>query len=204
MHFPKNTCNRQRRKQTPLSIEVLSWVCLRIVRFAEPLLESVLCTHRTCCVTISPADAACIHWGNSMSGVHPSRAAHATRPTVAVSMASLSLTRAAVGLAALVMLLVCCTRTVDAKEVKGLGFYPPFQTFNARGVRGCVLLRLCIRPSIPPPLRRALRLSLRDVVCSEMFRCPSIPNHIPPQSPFYSSKLSNRSPVALRTSRWRA
>ncbi|CAM9661264.1 unnamed protein product [Hapterophycus canaliculatus] len=70
-----------------------------------------------------------------MRSVHPSRPVRATRPQTAVSMINQRLTRAAVGLAALMMLLLCCTSTVDAKEVKGLSFYPPFQTFNARGDR---------------------------------------------------------------------
>lgn len=34
---------------------------------------------------------------------------------------------------ALVMFL-CWTGSVLGGEVKGLGFYPPFQTFNARGM----------------------------------------------------------------------
>ncbi|CAM9418516.1 unnamed protein product [Scytosiphon promiscuus] len=71
-----------------------------------------------------------------MSSLYPSRLAHATpRANAAASMVNRSLRRAAVGLAALVMLLACCTSTVDAKEVKGLSFYPPFQSFNARGDR---------------------------------------------------------------------
>lgn len=35
---------------------------------------------------------------------------------------------------ALVMSLLCWTSSVLGGEVKGLGFYPPFQTFNARGM----------------------------------------------------------------------
>lgn len=89
-----------------------------------------------------PAGAAYTEKDTSMVAVHPSRSARAILPNAAVTMANRSLARAAVCLAAVVMLLVCCISTVDAKEIKGLGFYPPFQTFNARGVIGCVRYRL--------------------------------------------------------------
>lgn len=56
----------------------------------------------------------------------PVAVARAIRPTVGTGKLTMM-----VGLA--VVMFLCWTSSVLAGEVKGLGFYPPFQTFNARG-----------------------------------------------------------------------
>lgn len=53
--------------------------------------------------------------------------ARAIRPTVAVATSKLTM------MALALVMFLCWTSSVLGKEVKGLGFYPPFQTFNARG-----------------------------------------------------------------------
>lgn len=68
------------------------------------------------------------HCGRSSSERRPCFAvARATRPTVATKKLTMMMD------VALVMFL-CLTSSVLGAEVKGLGFYPPFQTFNARGI----------------------------------------------------------------------
>lgn len=63
-----------------------------------------------------------------------------TRANAAVAMFHQGLGRAVWGVAAAgIMILACCARPALGKEVKGLSFYPPFQSFNARGMTWCKL-----------------------------------------------------------------
>lgn len=57
-----------------------------------------------------------------------------------------------IALTTALVLLMCCVSMVAGNEVKGLGFYPPFKTYNARGqlvkgVPGVVLLHTSMKCS---------------------------------------------------------
>ncbi|CAM9356216.1 unnamed protein product [Ectocarpus sp. 6 AP-2014] len=69
-----------------------------------------------------------------MAARYSGRSLGTTRANAAVAMFRQALGRA-VWAAAGIMILVCCARPALGKEVKGLSFYPPFQSFNARGDR---------------------------------------------------------------------
>lgn len=62
----------------------------------------------------------------------PGRRATAVRPKATAAAAVVTMVEG-LPLALLVMLLLCAS-SVLGKEIKALGFYPPFQRFNARGV----------------------------------------------------------------------
>ncbi|CAM9277412.1 unnamed protein product [Ectocarpus sp. 4 AP-2014] len=70
-----------------------------------------------------------------MAARYSGRSLGTTRANAVVAMLHQGLGRAVWGVAAGIMILVCCVRPSLGKEVKGLSFYPPFQSFNARGDR---------------------------------------------------------------------
>lgn len=72
-----------------------------------------------------------------MAARYSVRSLGTTRANAAVAMFRQGLGRAVWGAAAGIMILVCCARPALGKEVKGLSFYPPFQSFNARGIAWC-------------------------------------------------------------------